>query len=172
MPAFRPHPITAVMAAGGFNMLKRRLSLIFAAILLVASVGVRADSFPVIRGAVSGLELCPQSICGAAIFVGVYAGRVGINPFAVGTMAVAVTHEDLPDPGETAAITGGVWKIQLLRGAISGVAAGGLLFNNGDNTYNVVVNMVLTNGGIGSTTFTGVLSHNAFPPTIKGVITQ
>ena len=66
-------------------------------------------------------------MCGSAIFVGVFQGRVGINPKAIGTIAVQVKHDPLPLPGHHAAITGGSW--QLLSGLrlITGDVTGDLL---------------------------------------------
>jgi hypothetical protein len=155
-------------------VIKRRLSvLMLAVVLMVGAVSVRADSIPVIAGGVSGLELCPQSVCGAAIFVGIYRGQVGANTRAFGSMAVAVTHEDLPESGETAAITGGVWVLQLLSGRqISGAIAGGTLLNNGNDTFGLDVSMLILSGGVGDISFGGTLSHITFPPTIVGVISQ
>ena len=155
-------------------MIKRHLSVfVLAVVLAVSAVTVRADSIPVIAGGVSGLELCQQSVCGAAIFVGVFRGPVGANTRAFGTIAVAVTHEDLPEPGETAAITGGLWVLQLLSGrSFSGAIAGGVLLNNGDDTFALDVRMPLLSGGVGELSFGGTLSHVTFPPTIFGAITQ
>src|SRR5262245_12807234 len=97
-------------------MTRHRLSIIaLLAFIGISSAVVRADSLPVIQGTVSGLELCPQSVCGAAIFVGVFRGRVGTSP-SIGTVSVLVKHNPLPPPDMTADITGGLWTIQLLNG--------------------------------------------------------
>jgi hypothetical protein len=46
-------------------------------------------------------------------------------------VAVAVTHEDLPDAGESADVTGGQWVIQLLSGRkLSGLVTGGTLISD------------------------------------------
>jgi hypothetical protein len=150
-----------------------RRALWLAVVVLVCAVStgrVQAASIPRIQGAVSGIELCPQSICGSAIFVGIYVGRVGLLPFTVGTVAVAVNHEPLPAPDCDAAITGGIWDLRAAGHDFRGVTLGNL-HNNGDNTYTVTVDMGLTSGGLGSVSFTGTLDHNVFPPTIKGLIT-
>ncbi len=155
--------------------MRRLLPLLaLASVLLVGTVPVRADSLPVINGSVSGIELCPQSLCGAAVFVGVYSGQVGRNYHAFGTMATAITHDDLPDVGQTAAITGGLWRLRLLSGrTIAGDVTGGTLANpRGDNTFDVTVDLHLVTGGAGWLTFSGILSHNNFPPTINGSLTQ
>jgi len=154
--------------------MRQRLSwLAVAVVLAVGSIPVQASSVPRIQGRVAGIELCPQSLCGAAVFVGLFRGQVGANPFAIGSMAVAVNHDPLPDVEDEAAITGGLWQLQLLNGRrFVGAVTGGSLFNNGDNTYHVSVNMLLTSGGTGTLSFEGTLSHNVFPPTINGIISQ
>lgn len=154
--------------------MKRLLSFsALALLLLVGTVPVQASTVPIIRGDVSALELCPQSICDAAIFSGFFTGRVGVNPFAVGLISVAATHEDLPDPDEFAAITGGVWVLRLLSGRrFTGVVAGGSLFNNSDDTFTVNVQMLLGTDPTQTLTFHGILSHRVFPPTLIGEIIQ
>jgi len=151
-------------------MRRSRLSwLTLAAVVAMAST-LRADSNPQIAGFVAGLELCPQSICGSAVFAGRFVGRVD-GRLAFGTFLGAINHDPLPEPYETASITGGQWLIWTWRNRFEGVAPRGTLTNNGDNTFTVVLNMVLTDGGVGTITFTGLLDHNVFPPTIAGTIT-
>lgn len=91
------------------NALKR--ALISAAILLILTCGARpaqAASVPLIFNVNAfGLELCPQSMCGAAIFVGVLDGQVGSNPSALGTFAVGITHTGLPDEGNPLTVLAG-----------------------------------------------------------------
>jgi hypothetical protein len=153
---------------------KRLLSFsILAVLVLAGTIPVQASSLPVIRGEVSGLELCPQSICGAAIFTGLFVGQVGVNPFSIGLISVGATHEPLPDPDETADITGGVWSLRLLNGRrFTGIVTAGSLFNNGDDTFAVRVEMQILSGGSGQLRFTGTLSHQVFPPTLIGNISQ
>ena len=43
-------------------------------LLLVATIPVAADS--ILQGDIEGLELCPQSFCGLAVFVGGFDGSV------------------------------------------------------------------------------------------------
>jgi hypothetical protein len=150
----------------------RRAFATVAFIVLLAGAGaVRADSFPPLSGAVHGIELCQQSVCGAAIFVGVFQGRVGINPKALGTIAVQVHHEPLPLPGHHAAITDGSWQFlsgfRLITGGVTGD-----LFALNDKQFIVTVTLSLEHGGIGDVSFVGLLDHNFFPPTIDGTITQ
>jgi hypothetical protein len=153
--------------------MRRRFPLLV--LILVLSVGlapIHAASRPAIDGDVSGVELCQQATCGAAIFIGLYVGRVGLNPYAVGIMTVAVTHDDLPATGEIAAITGGVWRLRLLSGrTFTGVVTGGALANpRGDDTFDVRTELLVTDGGVGTLGFDGVLSHTTFPPTIGGAL--
>ena len=157
--------------------MKRLASLSLLAVLfLVGTVPVRASSVTPINGQVSALELCPLSFCGAAIFSGLFVGQAGANPFAVGVISVAAKHEPLPPPDQFADITDGVWSLRLLSGRrFTGIVTSGSLFNNGDDTFDVEVQMDLVSGGtgIGQYTFIGKLSHQVFPPTLIGeVITQ
>jgi hypothetical protein len=156
-------------------MIRQRLSwLAVAAVLVAGAVPLRASSLPVVNGNASGIELCDQAMCGAAIFVAIYNGQIGPNAHALGTVSVAVTHDPLPEANQFAALTGGVWQLQPLLGRkIAGVVTGGSLFNNNDDgTFHVIANMLITSGGTGTLTFDGTLSHNTFPPTIGGHIGQ
>lgn len=148
-----------------------RLSIIVVAIA-ISSVTVRASSFPVISGGVSGIELCPQSICTVAVFAGGFNGQIGFIPHAIGTIAVAVHHGPLPVVEDLCTpIPDGVWTLATWFRRIEGVAAGRLCYN-GDNTYHISVRMLITSGGFGPLFFEGTLDHNVFPPTVKGDITQ
>ena len=152
--------------------MKRASWLLALVVLLFAGAGpVHGDSTPKIHGAVRGFELCPQTVCHVAIFAGVFQGLVGVNPQAVGTMAVAVTHEPLPDPGHWARITGGQWSLWVGVRRFEG-STSGWLFNNGNNTYTATVDMTLERGGLGAVSFVGLLDHNTFPPTISGLVSQ
>jgi hypothetical protein len=148
----------------------RRLPVVLVLALILGSVPVRAESEPNIDGQVSGLELCEQAVCGAAVFIGLYHGQVGHNPFALGLMSVAVTHEDLPLAGETANITGGLWRLRLLSGKlITGIVLGGELANpRDDDTFDATVQLLITTGGSGTLSFQGLLDHTVFPPAIGG----
>jgi hypothetical protein len=150
-------------------------AIVSAMTLLVLTSGVRASeaaSVPFIDVNTFGIELCPQSICGAAIFAGVLHGQVGSNPNALGTFAVAITHEPLPDAFESAQLTGGVFEFRVGFRRIRGVVAGGVLFNNGDNTFTTRAILVITSGGSGTVVYEGLLDHNVFPPTVVGRVTQ
>ena len=69
--------------------------LAFSLVFMLSPTNAQASS-PTIAGQVSGLELCPQFICGAAIFIGGFQGQIGLNPNASGVVATAIKHGDLP----------------------------------------------------------------------------
>jgi hypothetical protein len=149
--------------------MKRTLMAVLAmAMIAVGTSRLEAVSSPIIQGAVSGVELCPQDWCGAAIFAGIYQGRVGANPNAFGFMIVAMKHDPLPpNAGDVSAITEGVWELTVGFKRIRG-GAGGFLRNNGNNTYTVHTTLPIASGGTGALAFDGILDHNVFPPGIGG----
>jgi hypothetical protein len=152
-------------------MIARRFSwLALAAVLVAGSVSVRADAVPVVQGSVATIELCPQSICGVAIFTGVFAGQIESRR-AVGSVSVVVKHEDLPEPGFSSNILSGAWQIQTFNRTVHGGVQSGTLFNNGDNTFKVHVTMTVA-GSPNTVSFNGTLNHNTFPPTLTGQIGQ
>jgi hypothetical protein len=152
-------------------MMARRFSWIALAVVLVAgSVSVRADAVPFVQGSVATIELCPQSICGVAIFTGVFAGQIESRR-AVGSVSVVVKHEDLPEPGFTSNILSGAWQIQTFNRTIHGGVQSGTLLNNGNNTFTVHVTMTVA-GSPNTVSFTGLLNHNTFPPTLTGQLGQ
>ena len=140
--------------------------------IVMTSVTARASA-PVVQGLVSGIELCPQSICGVAVFAGVFKGRIGINPFAIGTIAVAVHHGPLPFIEDVCTpVPDGVWVLSSGLRRIEGGAAGTLCYN-GDNTWHISVDLVMTSPGTsGTLNLEGTLDHNKFPPTVQGLIFQ
>ena len=153
--------------------MKRATVPVLAATIVLAVVSYSpATSKPVIDVEIFGIELCPQSICGAADFIGGFEGRIGTRNFVVGDFGVSVKHDDLPPPHETAAITGGSWILASRQGRISGVVVEGTLFNNGDNTYAVYALLQLQQGGTGQINFLGTLDHNTFIPTVTGTLSQ
>ena len=123
----------------------------------------------------SGIELCPQFICGSAIFAGVFHGTVDNKP-TKGSFSVSVTHEALPTTaGQSSDITGGSWFIRTKTKVFFGDITGGTITNNDAaiaNTFLVSVTLALDHGGTGTLTFNGLLNHNDFPPTIIGTISQ
>lgn len=152
--------------------MRRTVATLVILALMLSVAPARAASTPVVNVMTYGIELCPQSICGAAIFTGVLYGRVGSRPAVIGTFVVAVTHEDLPAPLGTAAITGGAFELAVGLQRIRGVVSGGTLFNNGDNTFTVNATLTILSGGSGTLHYQGLLNHNVFPPTVIGPLTQ
>jgi hypothetical protein len=152
--------------------MRRSVASLVILALMLSAVPARAASTPVVNVMTYGVELCPQSICGAAIFTGVLYGRVGSKPLALGTFIVAVTHDELPQPFESAAVTGGGFELAVGLQRIKGVVSGGTLFNNGDNTFTVDATLTIVAGGSGTLHYRGLLNHNVFPPTVIGPLTQ
>lgn len=145
------------------------LRYLAALLCLMVSVWAHAVSHPAITGTISGVELCPQSICGQAIFAGDFVGMVN-KKGASGNFLVYVTHAPL---AATAAVTGGSWLIRTEKDKVyAGNVTGGTLTDNGDGTFGVVITLLLTSGGNGTITFSGLLNHNVFPPTIGGTLSQ
>jgi hypothetical protein len=144
------------------------------AVLVLAMLGstsARAASLPNVQGTVSGIELCPQFICGVAVFAGAFHGQIGWNRWALGTIAVAVTHDPLPEVGDCANITGGAWELRAGLRRIGGYVQGRLCAN-ADDTFDVETQLVMTYGGVGTIDFYGLLDHNYLIPRISGAITQ
>jgi hypothetical protein len=145
-------------------------------VLLTFGAGVRpaeAVSIPIINVNTFGIELCPQFICGAAVFTGLIEGQVGANDHALGTFTAAMTHEPLPEPLDTADLTGGVFEFRVGLRRIRGIVMpGGTLLNNGNETFTVDATLVITSGGFGTLFFHGLLNHNTLIPTIIGTVLQ
>jgi hypothetical protein len=147
------------------------VSTLLAIVLAFSAIKVSADSQPSLSGSAFGIELCPQFICGFALFAGQFQGQVNSRP-AKGSFAAAIVHEDLPAVGETAAILGGQWTITAGRRVFRGNVTDGTLLNLNDTQFCVTMTMALTDGGSGEIYFSGVLDHGPFPPTIGGYVTQ
>lgn len=153
--------------------MKRVTALLLAVTTLTAGASLTtAKSNPIISVAISGIELCPQSVCGAADFAGVFNGRVGTHNMATGNFEVAINHDPLPAPHNVADITGGSWNLSSGQQHFSGTVADGTLLNNGNNTYAVVARLVLRKGGTGELHFHGTLNHNTVIPTVTGSLVQ
>jgi hypothetical protein len=153
--------------------MKRAVSLLTAVLILVAGSRPVQASNPEITAQVFGIELCPQFICGAAIFSGVLAGQVDGNPPAFGTFTVATTHEALPQvAGAQSDLTGGVFEIRVGFRRFRGVVSSGTLTKNLNNSFTVYAVLTITRGGSGDMNFLGTLDHTVFPPTISGFIFQ
>jgi hypothetical protein len=146
----------------------------FGLILLGAATAASAQSsFPVIEGGVQGLELCPQDWCGAAVFSGLFHGRIGINPNAVGIVTAAIRHTDLPtEINDFALITGGGWELRTLTRRITGAVLAGRITYIGNNFFEIRILMDLRSGGGGYVVFGGILDHNTLIPNFAGNLLQ
>ena len=147
------------------------LAASLASFVAASAVTLTADSRPALAGQVAGIELCPQFICGFALFVGEFEGELNSRD-ASGAFVGAITHEPLPDVFESANLTGGSWTITANRRVIQGQVSGGKIFNIDGTQFCVEMVMEITSGGRGQLHFTGLLDHNPFPPTIGGLVTQ
>jgi hypothetical protein len=142
-------------------------------VLLVAAtpLTVAASSTPSLEGFANGRELCPQVICGVAVFAGGFQGSVDGRP-TPGIFVAAINHQDLLPVGETALVFGGQWTIQTFRGKFKGHVSDGLLENLNDVQFCVELTMEIDEGADGTVFFIGILDHGPFPPTIRGLVTQ
>ena len=99
--------------------MKKSFSLVGVLVVFLLSVQPAIGSNPTIVGEISGVELCPQSACGAAIFTGTCDCKVN-NLHTVGFFWVAVQHAPLPDPFFSSPIFAGNWNLTTLTGNFSG----------------------------------------------------
>ena len=128
-------------------------------------------SNPAITGEISGVELCPQFVCDAAIFQGTCDCTVN-DRHTIGFYWISVKHDPLPAPLQSSAILSGKWTLTTLRGNFSGSVLDGTITNNGDNTYTVIARLRLKKRGSGDVIVSGVLDHTEFPPTYEGELIQ
>jgi hypothetical protein len=147
-----------------------RLGLL--AVFLIAAQPVVASN-PVITGEISGVEICVQSLCDAAVFTGTCDCRVD-NKLTPGFFWVSVQHDPLDTPKPS--IFDGKWTLTTLRGNFSGKVIGGTIVNIGDNIgdnkFRVTAILRLQKGGAGDVTVIGDLDHNDLPPTFEGDLVQ
>ena len=94
-----------------------RLAVVLAVLLLAVKPAV--GSSPTIVGEISGVELCAQSACGAAIFTGTCECKIN-NRRTVGFFWVAVQHDELPIGPIPSAIFGGTWNFDDAKRQVSG----------------------------------------------------
>ena len=157
--------------------MKRRSGIaLFVPALVLVAISIASASSPMITGQVAGIELCPQVVCRSAIFAGVFHGAVDTKP-TKGSFSVSVTHDPLPStPGAQSALTGGTWFIGTKTAVFYGAVIDGTITNNDakiPNTFVVTATLQMDAPGTnGTLTFTGLLNHNDFPPTITGTISQ
>jgi hypothetical protein len=131
-------------------------------------------SIPFINLEALGLELCQQSVCGAAIFVGLLDGTVGGNANALGTFAVAVNHTTLPPTPDSppALVVGGAFDFRFLLRRIKGEIVEGLIIRNNDDpdTFSIGALLNITSGGSGTLLALIQLDHTVFPPRVTAEV--
>jgi hypothetical protein len=150
-------------------MKKELLRLAVLAVFLLAAPPVIASN-PVIVGGISGVEICVQSLCEAAVFTGTCDCRVG-HLRTPGFFWVSVQHGPLPGSGSSD-IFDGKWTLSTLWGSFSGKVIEGKIVNNGNNIFKVTARLRLEKGGAGDVIVTGDLDHNDLPPTYEGDLVQ
>jgi hypothetical protein len=144
---------------------------VLVACLPLTTSRVGAVSDPSFAGRISGVELCEQEVCGAAVFTGLFGGQIDFRP-AVGLFVGAINHAPLPTiPGEGAAIVGGFWQIRTLRRVLTGTVLDGTIVYEGNDTFAVLLTLT-PDFGDGTATFLGTLDHRVFPPRVAGRILQ
>jgi hypothetical protein len=146
------------------------LGLGFVAVFLFPAQRAVASN-PVIQGEISGVEICAQFACNAAVFTGTCDCIVD-NRKTPGFFWVSVQHDPLPKAGSSSAIRDGKWNLTTLRGSSSGEVIHGEIFNKGDNTFEIDVTLSIQKNGNGEVKASGVLDHNEFPPTFEGHLLQ
>jgi hypothetical protein len=151
------------------------LVVVFPAV--VPAVDPAPPAEPSIEGRVAGVELCPQFICGNALFSGYYSGEVA-GQRAFGTWFAAVDHDPLPESGSVP-INGGKWILRTLvlngfsisRQNFRGDFGVGSLAAESGNFYRALVPMNVTSGGAGQIELDLLLDENTFPQPVTGTLT-
>ncbi len=155
--------------------LAKRLALaalpaILAAVLLAPS-SLHAAGTTNLAGDLSGVELCPQVVCGAAVFIGRFDGALD-GAAGDGRWWVLVNHEALPDAaGASTAITGGRWGMTVGDQPLRGLVSSGSITNNGDGTFTVTPYLDVVGGNEGTLSLSILLDHGrGWPPTVLGKV--
>jgi len=146
--------------------MKRAISvLVIGFMLAISTTSARAATIPLpVTAAASGIELCPQFICGIAIFTGIVQGQIGSSFTSIGIVTVALNHTDLPttEHPDPAVITGGKWQLQRFSGTI----LDGAIILKADKLFEVQIRMKASDGR--TLYFDGILDHHPLIPTVKG----
>jgi len=144
----------------------------FVTSIMIAASAMGAST-PEITGIATGTELCFQFLCQVAIFGGDVQLQVDGKP-RKGVFLVTVNHQSpLPDDeGESVLILDGDWAITTKKGSFSGIIAGGTITRLAGDNYAILAELTLEDGGTGTIFFGGTLSHEQFPFTVVGVISQ
>ena len=148
--------------------MKRTIFLTALLLSLLLTASLASASSPTITGEISGVEICPQFVCEAAIFQGTCDCLIN-NQHTIGFFWVSIQHDPL---SQASTIAGGKWTLTTLRGNFSGRVADGIITSNGDNTFTVIATLGLRKGGKGNVFVSGVLDHTEFPPTFEGELVQ
>jgi hypothetical protein len=145
------------------------------ACLIIAAPAAAAP--PELEGQISGIELAPQSLVGAAVFLFEYQGQVNGRD-RKGWGWVAVVHQDLPEmEGGFSFILDGSGEIYIGVQRFNLDVKGGLLTLVDDHDtplfdddFEILLSVDIRNriGQSKNHLFDGVLSHVPFPPTIDG----
>ena len=156
------------------SAMKRAIVSVATLLVLTCDAGTAQASIPLINLEALGIELCPQSFCGAAIFVGLLHGQVD-NRSALGTFALAVNHDELPtEPLDSANLhPGGAFEFRFGLRRIRGEIVEGLIVRNDiddPNTFSVGALLNITSGGSGTLLALIRLDHNVFPPRVSGEV--
>jgi hypothetical protein len=156
--------------------MKRAICVLAIGLMFVLGSNAAQAATPTpINGLVSGLELCPQFICGFAAFTGTFHGQIGNNLNTIGIVSTALTHGDLPtsSTADPAPIYRGIWKLQTLSGPISGVVIGGSIAMTPDISHKLfhVVILLLTSD-FKPIVFIGTLDHRPLIPQFEGTFTS
>lgn len=139
--------------------------------LLLAPASLRAAGTTNLAGDLSGVELCPQVVCGAAVFIGRFDGALD-GTAGDGRWWVLVNHEALPTAaGASTAITGGRWGLVVGDQPLRGLVSSGRITNNGDGTFTVTPYLDVVGGNEGTLSLSILLDHaNGWPPTVLGKV--
>ena len=122
-------------------------------------------------GDVEGWEFVPSPSVGPPISSDCSTGEALKHPDSDGVWQLSVRHEELPEPQQSAVITGGDWRLRVgWRTQLQGEVDEGTLYNNGDETF--LVNVKLARAGEEAIGFFGLLDHSGLPPSVRGCILQ
>jgi hypothetical protein len=157
-----------------------RLGIAAVLIAVLASFSSTRAAEPLLDGRIRGLELAPQSLAGAAIFLFAYEGDVN-GRSRKGLGWIAVQHDELPDEltDPPAAILDGFGEIYIGLRILEVEVNGGALeltdLNEPDvfdDNFNVTLSVDICNllGQCAEHTFAGELSHVPAIPTIQGTL--
>ena len=155
---------------GGVPMKQTLLRLGVLAVFVLIARPVIASN-PAIVGEISGVEICVQSLCDAAVFTGTCHCRVGNKP-TPGFFWVSVQHDPLHTSSEPSAIFDGKWTLTTLWGNFSGKVIEGTIVNIRKNVFRVTARLRLEKCGAGDVMAVGDLDHNDLPPTFEGDLVQ